>query len=194
MQPGQLSHWKFSPFKGVLWLQRKEQNPEQPWSLAVYQGYGKGRPIVCYHRLEGGGWRLFYGARTLLSSSSLLKTFGPDGTMTQTAHHDPASHSASPSKDMECNDLFSLLPLEGFVLTFFNDSMGCQLLPFSPLPVVTRLIVTGHSLEAQAAVCLAEWELTWVTLAPALCGTQVILASKRWETPLKEKCGAQTVT
>lgn len=103
-----------------------------------------------------------------------------DGTMTRTAHHDPASYSASLSKDMECNDLFSLLPLEeGFVLTFLSDSMGCQLLPFSSLPVVTRLIVTGHSLEAQAAVCLAEWELTWVTLAPALCGTQVILASKR---------------
>lgn len=61
-----------------------------------------------------------------------------DGTMTRTAHHDPASYSASPSKDLECNDLLSLLPLEeGFVLTVLNDSRGCQLIPFSPLSVVT---------------------------------------------------------
>lgn len=50
-------------------------------------GLWKRPPHSVLSQAWGGGWRLFYGARTLLFSSSLLKTFGPNFWW----YHDPNS-------------------------------------------------------------------------------------------------------
>lgn len=157
MQPGQLLHWKFSPKEGFV-TPGIEQSPKQPCSLVGYQHHGNGQSI------GSGNAELVCGSRIFPPSSNLLKTFKPNFPW----HHCHEQYTMpqpfaplSCLKRLECSELLSLLPQ-----TFQGHPKNCQLFSFSSLPVVTRLVVMGHSLEAQATICLAKWELAWMTLAP----------------------------